>query len=273
MREQAIEAAEVAYGEFNEKETIRLLEQIPGPFRGETVEKAILLCREQLERVAALRSEIHSRIKNKKIDGLSGKVQAYLALRPQDQAAHNLLKQLSGRDKSPIVFETVKRRHLGLRGQGKQTTPDIVYEVGDGHFKTYEIVPGSLHTISPAKPARFGVPIPFRPGETQDIPGKRASVKVKIKRKGSSKKREFILEKIQNREEVENAVASNQPNFDSPLEITYTNYLGDRKVFIAATNTIERHPNGIRVVVAPSAVPIFLNQEHIENWDDMEQFV
>ena len=33
----------------------------------------------------------------------------------------------------------------------------------------------------PARPARKGVPNPFKPGELMDVPAKKASVKVKVR--------------------------------------------------------------------------------------------
>jgi nucleoid DNA-binding protein len=35
--------------------------------------------------------------------------------------------------------------------------------------------------VVPARPAKFGVPNPFKPGETMDIPAKPATTKVKVR--------------------------------------------------------------------------------------------
>ncbi len=51
---------------------------------------------------------------------------------------------------------------------------------GPGEF----VLPGLLKVQKkkvPAKPARKGVPNPFKPGETMDIPAKPATTKVKVR--------------------------------------------------------------------------------------------
>jgi serine/threonine protein kinase len=273
LREQAIEAAGVAYGEFNEKETIRLLEQIPGPFREKPVENAILQCQEQLENIDTLRTQIHDQIKMKVFDGLIKTVLEYLVLRPGDQSADRLLEKLrlSRGDAEIRAFQPSQRKPLSIIF-GEFLTPDIIYEVRPGQFKTFEVVPRTLHSISPARESIE------MSGWT--IPATRASVTVKVKREGKReywqvhdfKSKEFILEKIQNRDEIENAVAANQPNFTSPVQINYTNYAGEHKTFIAAPNTIQPYPDGIYVMVAPSGLPIYLKKDRIQNWADVEQF-
>ncbi len=97
--EQALTAADLAYREFNEKEAIRLLEQVPEPVRSDKAKEALAICRDHIERIDGLRSEIHDRIKSDKLSGLSGTVEAYLVLRPNDEPAQKLLEKLRTHDK------------------------------------------------------------------------------------------------------------------------------------------------------------------------------
>lgn len=56
-------------------------------------------------------------------------------------------------------------RHLKKRGAGEFTLPGLL----------------KIKAVKrPARPARKGVPNPFKPGETMDIPKKPASVRVKV---------------------------------------------------------------------------------------------
>ena len=67
------------------------------------------------------------------------------------------------------VFESMQgmiKKDLGRRGPGSFTVP--------GLMKIEK-------RTTPARPARKGVPNPFRPGETMDIPAKRASKTVKVR--------------------------------------------------------------------------------------------
>ncbi|MFP6754071.1 MAG: serine/threonine-protein kinase, partial [Pirellulaceae bacterium] len=57
--EQALSAANLAYGKFNENEAIRLLEQVPEPVRSDKAQKALAICRDNIERLKGLQSEIH----------------------------------------------------------------------------------------------------------------------------------------------------------------------------------------------------------------------
>lgn len=56
-------------------------------------------------------------------------------------------------------------RHIKKRAVGTFTLPGLL------RIKTQKI---------PAKPARKGVPNPFKPGETMDVAAKPASIKVKV---------------------------------------------------------------------------------------------
>lgn len=56
-------------------------------------------------------------------------------------------------------------RHIGKRAVGTFTLPGLL------KIKVVQ---------RPARPARKGVPNPFRPGETMDVPAKPASRKVKV---------------------------------------------------------------------------------------------
>ena len=55
-------------------------------------------------------------------------------------------------------------RHIRRRGPGVFTLPGLL------KVKTVK---------KPARPAKFGVPNPFKPGEVMDVPAKPASIKVK----------------------------------------------------------------------------------------------
>ncbi len=58
------------------------------------------------------------------------------------------------------------KKNLGSRGPGVFVLPGLV------KVEKKKV---------PAKPARKGVPNPFRPGELMDVPAKPASVKVKVR--------------------------------------------------------------------------------------------
>ena len=73
---------------------------------------------------------------------------------------------LSKKQVATVMNEVVGciERHIRKRGVGQFTLPGLL------KIKTVK---------KPARPARFGVPNPFKPGELMDIPAKPASVKVK----------------------------------------------------------------------------------------------
>jgi nucleoid DNA-binding protein len=67
------------------------------------------------------------------------------------------------------VFEALAaeiKKNLGTRGPGSFTIPGLV------KVEKKKV---------PARPARKGVPNPFRPGETMDVAAKPASTKVKVR--------------------------------------------------------------------------------------------
>lgn len=60
---------------------------------------------------------------------------------------------------------TIISKHIGKKGSGEFTLPGLL----------------KIKTIKkPAQKARKGVPNPFKPGETMDVPAKPASTKVKV---------------------------------------------------------------------------------------------
>lgn len=60
----------------------------------------------------------------------------------------------------------VVEESLGPGGPGAFTLPGLV------KIEKKEV---------PAKPARYGVPNPFKPGETMDVPAKPATTKIKVR--------------------------------------------------------------------------------------------
>ena len=64
-------------------------------------------------------------------------------------------------DELGVIIE----RHIKKRGVGSFTLPGLL------KIKAVK---------KPARPARYGVPNPFKPGETMDIPAKPATMKVKV---------------------------------------------------------------------------------------------
>lgn len=62
-------------------------------------------------------------------------------------------------------LESVIDRHIKKRGPGEFSLPGLL------KIKTVK---------KPAQRARKGVPNPFKPGETMDVPAKPASVRVKV---------------------------------------------------------------------------------------------
>ena len=74
---------------------------------------------------------------------------------------------LSKKDVSSVLDElsVVIERHIKKRGVGEFTLPGLV------KIKSVQ---------RPARPARKGVPNPFKPGELMDVPRKPASTRVKV---------------------------------------------------------------------------------------------
>ena len=74
---------------------------------------------------------------------------------------------LSKKQVASVINELggVIERHLRKRGVGQFTLPGLI------KIKAVK---------KPARPARFGVPNPFKPGELMDIPAKPAAMKVKV---------------------------------------------------------------------------------------------
>lgn len=73
---------------------------------------------------------------------------------------------LAKKDVAAVFNELVDivDRHIRRRGPGVFTLPGLL------KVKTVK---------KPARPAKFGVPNPFKPGEMMDVPAKPASIKVK----------------------------------------------------------------------------------------------
>lgn len=74
---------------------------------------------------------------------------------------------LTKKDVSAVLDELTDliERHIKKRGCGEFTLPGLL----------------KIKTVKrPARPARKGVPNPFRPGEVMDIPRKPASTRVKV---------------------------------------------------------------------------------------------
>ena len=65
-----------------------------------------------------------------------------------------------------VEWETLIRKSLGRSGAGAITVPGLL------KIEKKRVA---------ARPARKGVPNPFRPGELMDVPAKRASSKVKVR--------------------------------------------------------------------------------------------
>jgi len=65
-----------------------------------------------------------------------------------------------------VELETLIRKSLGRSGAGAFAVPGLL------KIEKKRV---------PARPARKGVPNPFRPGELMDVPAKRASSKVKVR--------------------------------------------------------------------------------------------
>jgi len=64
-----------------------------------------------------------------------------------------------------ILLDTLIERHIKKRAVGEFTLPGLL----------------KIKCVTrPARPARKGVPNPFRPGELMDIPRKPASTRVKV---------------------------------------------------------------------------------------------
>lgn len=74
---------------------------------------------------------------------------------------------LSKKDVSAVLDElgVLVERHIKKRAAGSFTLPGLL------KIKAVK---------KPAQPARKGVPNPFRPGETMDIPAKKASTRVRV---------------------------------------------------------------------------------------------
>ena len=75
----------------------------------------------------------------------------------------------------------------GLSRKDVTAVMDSLSSVIEGHLKPGAAgvfkMPGLLKiksVVRPARPARKGVPNPFRPGETMDIPRKPATTRVKV---------------------------------------------------------------------------------------------
>jgi serine/threonine protein kinase len=150
QREQALAAADVAYREFNETEAIQLLEQVPVPFQNETVKEALDLCQQHLDRVQALRSEIHDHLKDHQFDGLSGTVEAFLALRPNDEAALKLQDKLRKHDKENELEIVVD---LGSAVSGSPGKDPTVNQAIWGILKNYDTGGSNGLFLSPYIPA------------------------------------------------------------------------------------------------------------------------
>jgi nucleoid DNA-binding protein len=103
----------------------------------------------------------------------------------EDDMAKKATKIEKAMSKSAILTELADRTELSRKQVGRvleELTVLIAQHVGKRSVGTFTL-PGLLKikvVQRPARPARKGVPNPFRPGETMDVAAKPASRKVKV---------------------------------------------------------------------------------------------
>ena len=82
---------------------LQLLERVPEPLRDEEVRDLLEQATVRTTRSRELKEALNRAITSKDYDGLLPQVQEYLGLRPQDDAAVQLLEQLAGKRVRAIV--------------------------------------------------------------------------------------------------------------------------------------------------------------------------
>ena len=103
----------------------------------------------------------------------------------EDEMAKKRTKIEKALSKSEILAELAERTELSRKDVGRvfdELAVLIEQHVGKRSVGTFTL-PGLLKikiVQRPARPARRGVPNPFRPGETMDVAAKPASRKVKV---------------------------------------------------------------------------------------------
>ena len=90
---------------------------------------------------------------------------------PSKSEVTNNIAETTGLSKKQVgaVFEALAdeiKKNLGNKGPGDFASPGLV------KIEKKKV---------PAKPARKGVPNPFKPGELMDVPAKPASTKIKVR--------------------------------------------------------------------------------------------
>lgn len=103
----------------------------------------------------------------------------------EDEMAKKTTKIEKAMSKSEILAELADRTELSRKDVGRifdELAALIEQHVGKRSVGTFTL-PGLLKikiVQRPARPARKGVPNPFRPGETMDVAAKPASRKIKV---------------------------------------------------------------------------------------------
>ena len=117
-------AATKCEDEHNYQEAVRLLEQIPEPFREFESRHLLSTAKEKSENVQKLREEIRAAWKEKKFSGLLHKVSLFLELKPNDPSAMKLHRKLKLEDLTErIMAATTATAKLPLVEEYRQLRP------------------------------------------------------------------------------------------------------------------------------------------------------
>ncbi|MCH2590288.1 MAG: serine/threonine-protein kinase, partial [Planctomycetales bacterium] len=118
-RGELLAAARASYADHADRDVLQLLERVPEPLRDEEVRDLLEQATVRTTRSRELKEALNRAITAKDYDGLLPQVQEYLGLRPQDDAAVQLLEQLKAREgrHQARLLSTSKSRVKELVGE------------------------------------------------------------------------------------------------------------------------------------------------------------